>query len=57
MCEYVKALREWGLDEKEVAELDKALAVLSKHGLTAVIGAEKEPSTVGSNPKEITLIS
>lgn len=57
MCEYVKALRTWGLSKEEVAELDRALAVLSKHGLTAVIDAEKEPSTVGSSPEEIAFAS
>lgn len=54
MCEYVRALREWGLSKEEVVELDKALAVLSKHGLTAI---EKEPSTVGSSSEEIAFAS
>lgn len=57
MCDFVRALRTWGLSKEEVEELDKALAVLSKHGLTAVIDAEKEPSTVGSSSEEITLAS
>jgi hypothetical protein len=56
MCEYVKALRTWGLSEKEVVELDKALAVLSRYGLTAVVDAEKEPAD-GSSSEGITLAS